>query len=108
MLGPVCSCCGESRTDLVKSGSYLITLFVVVFGITTFVGFDSSFLGAGFSKGLIIGFTSWWEGAVTEVFFTGSACFTGADLGSACFLAGSAFATGAGFASFTGFFGTGA
>src|SRR5215204_5015700 len=57
IVGPVSSLLCESNTDLVKSGLYLTALVVEVLGMTTFVGFGGSFLGAG-GKGLIAGLTS--------------------------------------------------
>jgi hypothetical protein len=42
-----------SNTDLVNSGSYFTVLLVVVFGITTFVGFGGSFLITGLAVGFI-------------------------------------------------------
>jgi len=51
-VGPVCSSCGVSKTDFVNSGSYLRTVFVLISGITTFVGLAGG--GAGFlTSGLI-------------------------------------------------------
>jgi hypothetical protein len=60
-----------SKTDLVNSGSYFFTDRVVVFGMTTFVGFGGSF----FKIGLIAGFTDTKDFACASCFFKGAGCF---------------------------------
>jgi hypothetical protein len=62
--------------DRVKSGSYLMALSVLVFGITTFAGFGCSFgvaVAGFFSSGFVAVFAFSWLGAVVSGFFTGSA-----------------------------------
>jgi hypothetical protein len=80
-VGPFSSCfCELSNMDRVKSGSYLMALSVLVFGITTFAGFGCSFglAGAGlFSNGFVAVFAVSCDGAATSGFLTGSA-FAGA------------------------------
>src|SRR5829696_6261573 len=73
MVGPFSSCFCESNTDRVKSGSYLIFLSVLVFGITTLVGFAGSF-GVAFAgaSGFVSVFVTCGVGAVIAGFFTGS------------------------------------
>src|SRR6185295_9297368 len=51
MVGPCGSASGWSRTDLVNSGSYFLTVFVFNSGITTFIGLAG---GAGFFGGGIL------------------------------------------------------
>ncbi|HYO22656.1 MAG TPA: hypothetical protein VER36_09630 [Flavisolibacter sp.] len=73
MVGPFSSCFDESKTDRIKSGSYLIFLSVLVLGITTFVGLGGSF-GACFNggKGFVSVFVTCGVGASITGFFTGS------------------------------------
>src|SRR6478672_13662909 len=87
---------GTCKTDLVKSGWYFTDVVTDVFGTTTFAVFAGSFFSAALvgtvSRGLIAGFTSACDGAVTEVFFTGSTAFS-----FSCFTGAAAFFTGAAF-----------
>jgi hypothetical protein len=60
-----------SKTDFVNSGSYFFTDRVVVFGITTFIGFGGSFFKMGFG----VGFTDTRDFGAATGFLIGTCSF---------------------------------